>query len=849
MSTRKRSDEDFGREVRAHIEIETERLIAEGLTPDAARIAARRRFGNVTLARERFYEAGRLLWIDHLIQDLRCAARNMRRYPVASLVAVLSLAAGIGATTVTLTIRDVIFRKPPPLYQHPEQLSKIQLGSPASPIMPVGNPVPVALYQRWREAIGPAMAAYTSLGAREIRTGDRTASVPVRAVTPELFSVLGVAPSPGASFSASPTSVSGPPPVILSARAWQELFDRNPDAIGRVVWIDDEAHTVIGVMPERFWFSDMDSPIWASLEPRTLASDARVGVVVRRPADVTHAMLESRLQGGLADYAQHLPAGERQLAVRASGLEGTPIGHQMSFVLPYVLGTAVLLTLLIACANVAILMIAQWTAREHEIAIRASIGASRGRIVRSLLTEAVLVSVCGGILGVCATFALRGWIVRNGGNITFYDLAIDMRILLQTAVIALVTGVAAGVAPALYETRRLHTNPLRTIATSDRIRQRWRHALVVFEIAVTIALLVVTSTMIDGYWRTSHGQMGFSTTPLLTLHVDNQNGVRVRQVVDTLAAIPGVAAASASTLIPTAASGSRQPVAAQATGGEPITARRGEIDPGFFATLGVPIRAGRAFSGIDSNAGRTAIVNETLARQFFQGRDPIGARLWIANVPHDIVGVVADFASDPLRATLPEPRVFVPLAPDSKNVTRMAFLVRAEGDPAAFVQTVRGAARKVAAGTIVGSVETVDQAIDGMSREMMVGTAPLFPLVTIGLMLTMAGIYGVLAFAIARRSRELAVRVAVGASASDVVRLVTAHTARLIAVGSAVGLLLMFALARLVRSGGGAGSIWDPALYSFVLPVVVVVAVGAIATWIPSRRALKIDPVVLLRTP
>ena len=312
----------------------------------------------------------------------------MRRYPVSSLVAVLSLAAGIGATTVTLTVRDVIFRKPPPLYQHPEQLSKIQIGSPASPIMPIGNGIPIALYHGWRETVGPSMAAYTSLGAREIRTGDRTASVPLRAVTPELFGVIGVAPSLGASFSAS--TASGPPPVILSHRVWQELFDQRTDAIGRVFWIDDEAHTVIGVMPERFWFSDMDSPIWTTLDPRTLAPDARLGVVVRRPAGASHAALEARLQNGLADYAQQMPAGQRQLALRASGLEGTPIGHQMSFVLPYVLGTAVLLTLLIACANVAILMIAQWTAREHEIAIRASIGATRGRIVRLLLTESVL---------------------------------------------------------------------------------------------------------------------------------------------------------------------------------------------------------------------------------------------------------------------------------------------------------------------------------------------------------------------------------------------------------------------------------------------------------------------------
>jgi MacB-like periplasmic core domain len=371
---------------------------------------------------------------------------------------------------------------------------------------------------------------------------------------------------------------------------------------------------------------------------------------------------------------------------------------------------------------------------------------------------------------------------------------------------------------------------------------------VVFEIAVTIALLVVTTTMIDGYWRTSHGRMGFNTQPLLTVRIDNPNGVRTKQMADALAGIPGVAAASASTLVPLVANGSRQPVAGDAGGRETLTVVLGEIDEGFFATLGVPMRAGRAFSGADSSAGRTAIVNEALARQLFPGRDALGARLWVANVPHDIIGVVADYARHPLWADQPVPRVFVPLAPDSANVRRMHFLVRTVGNPAALVQTVRTAARKVAPGTAVGSVETVDGIIRIMGQEMLVGTAPLMPLVTIGLMLTTAGIYGVLAFAIARRSRELAVRVAVGASARDVVRLVTAHTMRLILAGSALGLFLMFALSRVVRAGGGAGSIWDPALLSFVVPVVVVAFVGALATWIPSRRALRIDPVVLLRT-
>jgi predicted permease len=845
MSTRKRSDDDFDREIRAHLELEADRLVHEGLAPDAARDAARREFGNVTSVRERFYEAGRLLWLDRLGQDVRCAIRNMRRAPVAALVAIASLAAGIGATTVTLTVRDVVFRKAPPLYREPRQLSKVQVGRAGRPIMPVGSSPPPALYRIWSDALGHDIgASLARRGVRDVRTSDRTDTAPLRAATPGFFDLLGVRAELGRVDLGSRRGET--PAAVLSYRLWQRLFDGRRDIVGQEIWIEKEPYTVTGVLPERFWFGDMNSPIWVGLDPQTLAAADGLEVIVRRPADVTPSMLESRLRTGLADYEEQLPASDRNHRLRITGVEGTPIGHQVALILPYLLATSVLLTLLIACANVAILMIAQWTAREHEIAIRASIGASRGRIVRSLLTESVLIAGLGGALGVCATFALRGWIVQRAGpGASFFDLSIDPGVLVQTAMVTLLTGIAAGVAPALYETRRLHTNPLRAIAGSDRVRQRWRSALVVFEITVTVALLVETTSMIDGYHRARNAQMGYDTRPLMSARVENPDGVPTRSLIASLTAMPGVAAVAASTNVPYAMIGDRVRVSADGSGSDTVLTEVGTISAEFFTTLGVQMRTGRAFTSHET--GRSAIVNESLARRLFQGRGAPGHRIWIGEHSYDLVGVVTNYSSNPLRYPDVDPKVYLPLPDHAAALTRVHFLVRTAGDPAPLTQTIRHHVRDALPGTIVTHAYTMNQILAVMGQEILLGTAPLLPLITIGMLLTTAGIYGVLAFAITRRSRELAVRVAVGARGSDLVRLVSAQTVRLVGVGTAAGVAVTFGLSRVVRASGGEGSVWDPGMQAFVIPVMIVLIIGGFATWIPSRRALKINPAILLR--
>jgi hypothetical protein len=379
------------------------------------------------------------------------------------------------------------------------------------------------------------------------------------------------------------------------------------------------------------------------------------------------------------------------------------------------------------------------------------------------------------------------------------------------------------------------------------VRQRWRHALVILEITVTIALLVETGGMIGGYQRTVADKMGFDRRPLMSARVENPGGVAPARLLDAVVRIPGVASAAVSTGVPLTAYAREERVAADAAGTNGVRAKRAAISAAFFSVLDVPLRAGRSFTPQDSPTGRTAILNEALAARLFPGRSAVGERAWIAQASYDIVGVVADYGDHWLEIPHASPKIFVPLAPDAAELKRLPVLVRAARDPGALKQALRRELRDAAPGNVVIGMFTFDEVSVVAGQELLVGTAPLVPLIAIGMMLTTAGVYGVLAFAIARRSRELAVRVAIGATAGDLVRLVSAHSARLLAMGTAAGVGLTFALSRVVRANGGAGSIYDPPWPAFVVPILIVAAIGILATWIPSRRALRINPSALLR--
>jgi len=762
----------------------------------------------------------------------------MRKYPIACIVAIVSLAAGIGATTATLTIRNTIFRNPPPLSPNPYQLFEV--------FMPTAQraeraEAPVGVFSMWANETRmlSGIAGARPAIVRDVRTPDGPAMATVRAVTPGLFSVLGVAPIIGRTFS------SDAPVVVLSYRFWQRTFSGRPDALGSVVQIDGIAYIVAGIMPERFWVFDLGTDIWTSLDVNRLPDNALLAVIVRSRPNVTPGMLTQAFQSDVMRYLDTQPAMDRKARVQIVQMEGTPMGHAIAPTVVWLVAACVVLTLIIACTNVAVLVIAQWTGREREIAIRWALGAGRWRIVKGLLAESLLLAVFGGTLGVCATFVLLALALRNAPEIGhLLDFSIDYVVLMRTALVTIVSGILAGLAPALYETRRLQLDPLRRIS-SDRVRQRWRNALVVTEITVTIALLVVTSTMIDGYRRALSEDLGFDVRPLLAADVEASRGARIQEIRERLLALPGVAATAATTTPAMSGPAKRQRVALDGAGANAMMADSAFVSPDFWTTLRIPIRVGRTFvAGEVGQSGLpVVIINEALAERMWPGRNPIGRELWTEGRRYDVIGVAADYKNVPL--SLAAPAVYLPISLNER-ITRITFYVRANADPADLAQGVRDAIRGVAVDHVVSRMFTLQSVLNTIGEEILAAVYPLTPLIATGLLLTAAGIYGVLAFAVARRSRELAVRVAVGASTRHLATLIAALSLRLVGLGSFFGIGATFALSRFVRGQGG---VFDsPGLAVFVVPMIIVVAVGALATFVPTRRALAISPAGLLRT-
>jgi putative ABC transport system permease protein len=385
--------------------------------------------------------------------------------------------------------------------------------------------------------------------------------------------------------------------------------------------------------------------------------------------------------------------------------------------------------------------------------------------------------------------------------------------------------------------------------SSAPLHQRWRQALVVFEIAVTVALLVVTTAIVSAYRRMLSSDLGYDTRTLVVARVERPGGVSIQPTLDAIRRMPGVTHVAASTAVPVVSGAATRAIGAERAAANRVPAGYSLVGSGFFEALGVPVLKGRAFSDQDMADGvRIAIVNEALAARLWprqqQGEEALGASLWIDDERHQVVGIVKTYLNAPLNR--PQPSIFVPLR-QSAAAERLQFLIRTTGSPAAAVGPIRTAIRELDAQNRAVSVFPVDIVKSIGGQEMLATVFPMAPLIATGLLLVAAGIYGVLTFAITRRAHELAIRLAIGASHADLLRLVLQQSARLVASGAFVGIGLTFALTRFMQGRGG---VFDsPGLSTFLVPFVVIAVVGAVATLGPFRRALRVSPISLLRSP
>jgi predicted permease len=871
---------DVDEELAFHLDLRAAELMAQrGFTPDAARAEALRQFGDLDDARRYLRAldartetaARRRDLLDTLRQDLRLALRTLRRAPGFATVAVLCLALGIGANTAVFSVVNAVLLRPPPVAE-PDRLVRLweaerRGGGYGSVSFPN--------YRDWaREA-----RAFTGLAAyhgRSLTLGGAGEPERVQAVaaTANVFRVLGVQPLLGRAFAPGEDAPDRPAVVVLSEGIWRRRFGADPAVVGRTIPLDTATATVVGVMPAALSarLSPVGADLWVPYRPSPEQAAARgdkgLSVLGRLGLGVTLEQAAAQLRAVAARLERAYPETQTNTSARVVPLRDDVVGGARR-PLGVLLG-AVALVLVIACANVAGLLLARASARRPEVAVRLALGASRAALVRQFLVEGLVLSFAGAAVGAALAWAgLRVLAPLAAGALPVADdLTLDGRVLAALAGVAMLSGVAVSLVPALRASAPGAAGRLtgalggqRTTVGGDQ--QRARGALVVAELAFSLVLLVGAGLLLRGFVALRGTPSGLVTAHVLTAHVPVPAGRYppgtgptrlVGPVLERVRAIPGVRSAGAISLLPvqSAWTWGNFTVEGRLTPA-PDDAPSAELrltSPGVFRSLGIPVRAGRDFTDADGHPGaRVVIVNEALAREALAGADPLGQRLRRTGEVYTVVGVVGDVRQAGLDQA-PHPELHFPSGDSTAAAApwvpdHLTLVVRTAGPPAAVAAAVRDAARAVDPGAPVFDVQTMDAVVTRSLGGRRLTLYLLGSFAGVALALAAAGLYGVIAYLVAQRTRELGVRVALGARPGDVVRLVLWGGARLTALGVGLGLVGALALSRLLEGllyGVGAR---DPLTFAAV--PVVLAGVALLAAYVPARRAGCVDPLLAIR--
>jgi len=866
-------DRDMDEEIRLHLELREKERAANGFSAEDAHMNARKNFGNALALREASHDSWGWAWLEHLAQDLKFAFRMLRKSPGFTAVAVLTLALGIGANTAIFSIVDAIFLRPLP-FAHADRIYLVdRTGNRLG-----GSSISEAIFVAWqREADGifEHLGLFRSIGTVKLTGTGEAEMISAAGASPEFFPALGIQPEMGRNFNPQDGKPDAPHVAILSDSFWRNRFGSDPNVLGHSVTLEGLPFTIVGVLPPQFMWPVEASPpqVWLAVQVPVISNNPSNGgrlAIGRLKPGVSLAQAEAALTPALGELHHEFPQ-------MFSPEEKAHLDLLHDFLTkgagsaPLLLFGAVGLVLLIACANVANLMLARSAARQREMAVRAAIGASRARIVSQLLTESVILAVFGGGIGLFVCYAVFGAILSfvptEIPHIGAYK--IDGIVLLFSFLLSVLTGIIFGLAPAMTASKVDLNGSLKdaraqsTPSGAGRIRS----VLASSEVAISLILLIGAALTIQSLARLMWAPAGFDASNVLTFRVAlsgekygtaQKRSTFFKQAIERLAASPGIEAAGVTDTLPSLDTGSDMLFSLEnefnAQGStEAHDADIRVISPDYLRVLHVPLVRGRLFNESD-NATNTPVVliNQAMAKALWPGQDPIGHRIWIGKsmgpsgaepAPRQIVGVVADMRQDSL-ADPSNPAMYIPYE-QTKYTDSEYFVLRTARSPLLAVPQARDALRAIDPETPPTQVSSMQDVVYASVKDWRFHATLLGIFGALALVIAAIGVYGVISYSVVQRTHEIGIRMALGAQQSSILRLVIRQGLTLAGVGIVVGIGAALALARLIASLLYGVSATDPLTFAGVAALLLIVAVAA--CYIPARRAMRVDPMVALR--
>jgi predicted permease len=863
--------EELDQDIRAHIEIETRDNIERGMTPDEAHYAALRKFGNVTRVQEEAREVWSLVWLEQMWQDVRYAARMLRKSPGFTAVAVLTLALGIGANTAIFSVVYAILLRPLP-YADPGQLVVIFQSKPQEQV-----PFTGINYVNFAEcrAQSRAFAEMAANQAHQLTlTGVGEPSVlTTTVVTPEIFSLLQAQPLLGRTFLPEDGKRGAALVVILSENLWRSQFGSDPSLVGRSISLDKRSFTVVGIMPASFhsllltahediWIPLSQDPLFGPWMSRLSGHWLRV--IGRLKPGVSLAQAQAEMNTMSAALANEDPADNAGWQIRVVPLQEDIVGKSRPALL--VLLAAVGLVLLIACVNIANLLLSRASSRAREIALRIALGAGRKRIVRQLLTESTVLGLLGGIAGIVLAY----WGVHALGSLLPADLPrvqtirVDGWVLGFALLLSFVASFIFGLAPSVFAADSSLQRGLKESAGHSGEsggQRRARGFLAATEIALATVLLVAAGLLMRSFTMLTSVNPGFNaehvvkadiSLPQFQYSTPQQWAAFSNALLDRIQVEPGLR--DAAMVVPLPLDEGNVNLAFQIVGNPPlppgvsVTADFSSVSPDYFHLMEIPLLRGRVFGAQDSAAApRVTVISETMARQFFPNQDPLGKQLIFGFPPdgdaaREIVGVVGD-VRDTSLSEMPGPMMYVPFA--QAPFWGGQLVVRSTLGSSSVAASIRKVTHDIDKDLPVTDIATLPETLDASVaqprfRTLLVG---LFGL--IALLLAAVGIFGVISYSVSRRSHEIGIRVALGATPANVLRLILGESAKLVLLGLALGVPAALALTRFLASLLFEVHPADP--LTFIGVAALLSAVALIACYVPAKRAMRVDPMVALR--